>query len=173
MRRFDEADVPVSEKKTGALVDVVEPITMSVVAVALYTRSFAEEYVQFKSVEKLAGQLAPLARQTDWPETVSVFNNIDDPDAEVNAKLVEVVFVPVALVHMRLVKLEGDEPLTVRFWIVALVAKKFVVVALVEVVFAKYPFQRRADDPRFCAASDSGLRFVETPLITARWVVVV
>jgi len=48
-------------------------------------------------------------------------------------KLVDVVFVPVAFVHVRLVKFDGVDPVIVRFAIVAFVAKKLVVVALVVV----------------------------------------
>ena len=83
------------------------------------------------------------------------------------------MFVPVALVHVRFVKLEGDEPFTVRFVKYAFVAKRFVDVELVDVVLAKYPFHRREDEPRFCSASERGLMSVEAPPVIARYVDVV
>ena len=120
-----------------------------------------------------AGQFVPFARQTDCPDTVRVLRRRDEPEAEVKARLVEVVFVPVALVQIMLVKLEGEEPLTVRLVKNALVANRLVDVELVDVVLAKYPFQRRDDEPRFCAASVRGLMSVEAPPIKARYVEVV
>ncbi len=56
-------------------------------------------------------------------------------------KFVVVVFVPVAFVHVRLIKLDGAEPFTVRFVMVPFVANRFVEVALVEVVFVNIPVE--------------------------------
>lgn len=110
-------------------------------------------------MEEPAGQFVPFARQTFCPIIRS-----DDPEAEVNAKVVAValvanrlemvplvawkfdanrfvlvVFVPVAFVHVRFVKLDGDAPETVRFVKFAFVAKRFVDVLFVDVTFVKTP----------------------------------
>ena len=76
---------------------------------------------------------------------------------------------PVALVQVMFVALKAlpagmlKRPVTARL----------VVVALVEVVLAKLPFQRRAGEPRERRASTVGFRFVVTPFETAKLVVVV
>ena len=137
--------------------DVVSPPYRVSVAVATDPLLVTERRVSDSGMTR---QLVPLARQTLCPATVSVLSNMDEPEAEVNPKyvevefvvvrfvpyavvnprrvakrFVEVVLVPVAFVHVRFVKLEGEEPFTVRLVMVAFVAKK-----LVEVEFVKLAF---------------------------------
>jgi hypothetical protein len=137
------------------------------------------------SVSVDAGQFVPLARHTEVPPTVRLevrFKLVPVPfvktsvvrfESPATPRFVLVVLVPVAFVHVRFVKLDGEKPFTVRLVMLAFVANRLVEVEFVEVVFAKYPFHRSEDDPRFCAASDRGLRLVETPPMTARYVEVV
>jgi hypothetical protein len=106
------------------------------------------------------GQFVPFRRQTEEPFTwmEEAFNVVPEAVAKPNQpvevpfvkerlvacavvakRLVDVVFVPVALVQVRLVKLDGLVPLTVRFVNVPFVAKRLVEVELVLVVFVKTP----------------------------------
>jgi len=66
------------------------------------------------------------------------------------------------------VKFEGVAPVTVRLVKKAFVAKRFVDVELVEVVFPKYPFHRFVTLPRLKARSVVGMRFEETVPETVR-----
>jgi hypothetical protein len=74
--------------------EVVSPPYNVRVAVATEPRFVTVRRV---SDSVVAGQLVPLARQTDWPATVREFNKRDEPDADVNSRLVEVAFVKLAL----------------------------------------------------------------------------
>mgnify|MGYP001558725490 CR=1 FL=1 len=72
----------------------------------------------------------------------------------VRARYVDVVFVPVALVQMRPVKVPLDETMLV---IVPFVANKFVVVAFVDVTFPKTPLYLSEFDPRDTPRSEDGV----------------
>jgi hypothetical protein len=146
-------DVPVAKLNNKLLVFKVaivdEPVTTSEAPVAVVK-------VNPSIVPEVESKLVKFAIE---PFTVSVFNVVIVPVTYDNIvpervamvpvvavkfaanRFVLVVFVPVALVQTRFVKLEGAEPVTVRFTTVALVAKRLVVVALVDVVSVNTPVE--------------------------------